>query len=303
MVVAVSTLFEHGARKYLSGQILRTSASCQWSDVAAELRQHPKVVLPPIELKQMEVCIATRHGPNTVVTRRAGGEWQETVSEPGMVWLCPMGVREEEVNIRAPIELLHMYLPAARFDQLAEVCGGSPVRATSIGYVAGARDELIRQIGVSFLAEMKEQTASGRVLIEALTLSLTARLAQAYSTRAPVKTELRDTRHGLGDTKLRRVLDFMRNNLDEDIGIEDLAKVACLSPFHFTRMFRNSMGVPPHRYLSTLRLDRAKTMLALSDLPLAEIALLSCFSSQANFNRAFLKTIGMTPGAYRRGAH
>jgi AraC family transcriptional regulator len=219
-----------------------------------------------------------------------------------VAWLCPAGVLEEEVIIHAPIELLHVYLPASRFEQLAEVCGGALVSATAVGYIDGIQDPLIHQIGVQILSELKCQTASGHVLVDALSLALTARLVQAYAATEGRSLNPRATHHGLGKARLGRVLEFIRTHIEENIGIDDLASVACLSPFHFARMFRTSMGVPPHRYLSSLRLERSKEALARSDKPLAEIALAACFSTQANFTRAFRMATGMTPGDFRRQA-
>lgn len=242
-VSAVSDFFddiaEHGHRKYGGRPTVKSSIRCEWKDVAAEVRQHPKIILPPVDLRLMEVVISTRLTPDTVIARKGGGEFQVVSCEPGMVWTCPLGIHEDEVNIKAPIELLHMYLPSGRFDQLAEVCGGPPVKASAIGYVAGVRDDLIRQIGISFMAEMKSQTSAGRVFIDALALSLTARLAQAYSNNGVARVERVKDGHGLEDARVNRVIDYMHAHLDTEISIDDLAAVACLSPFHFARLFQN----------------------------------------------------------------
>ena len=219
-----------------------------------------------------------------------------------MIWLCPVGVVEEEVHITEPLEVLHIYLPESRFNQLSDVCGGQPAKASAVGYLGGVRDDLIGQIGSTVLAEMKAETAAGRILIDALALSLTARLAQRYSTAGVAKVEALRPRHGLDANRLKRVLDYIQSHLDEDLGIEELAAVACLSPFHFTRMFRQSTGLPPHRYVADLRLERAKSLLANSEDSLIQIALATCFSSQSNFTRAFRQATGMTPGEYRRAA-
>ncbi len=93
----------------------------------------------------------------------------------------------------------------------------------------------------------------------------------------------------------------MHEHLEDDIGLEDLASVACLSVFHFSRMFGNRMGMPPHRYLSRLRLEAAKAMLLRGGQSLGEIACACRFSSQANFTRAFRNFTGMTPGEFRGG--
>jgi AraC family transcriptional regulator len=299
-LVRMANLLEHGARKYAGGSILRSSASCQWFDVAAEQRKLPATIIESIDLRQMEVCIAT-HPQRTRVIRKAGGQVEDVVSEPGMIWLCPIGVHEDEVIVHSQMELLHLYLPATRFDQFTELCGGRAASASAVRYLGGVRDDLIREIGVAFLAEMQRETSAGRVLIDGLALALTARLMQAYSTEA-VTTEAVTARHALGPARLRRVLEFIHSHLEEDIGVEDLANVACLSPYHFARMFRKSLGVPPHRYISERRIQEAKLLLATTDASLTEIALTSCFSSQANFNRAFRVATGQSPGEYRRKA-
>jgi AraC family transcriptional regulator len=104
----------------------------------------------------------------------------------------------------------------------------------------------------------------------------------------------------LDDGRLRRVLAYVEEHLAEDITVADLANVACLSIFHFTRAFAGAMGVPPHRYVSRRRLESAKAMLATGRASLSEIALESRFSSQSSFTRAFRRATGATPAEYRR---
>ncbi len=94
----------------------------------------------------------------------------------------------------------------------------------------------------------------------------------------------------------------MAEHLEDDIGLDDLAAVAGLSVFHFTRMFANRIGMPPHRYLGQMRLERAKTLLALGRISIAEISGACCFSSQPNFSRAFRRATGTSPLAYRNEA-
>jgi AraC family transcriptional regulator len=291
----------HGKQKYPSVSLLSSSASLGWSCVAAELRCIPPGELPAIQPTQMEIAIAMRADNVATVSRKGDGVRQETRVEPGVIWLCPAGVGEDEIIVTAPMtEVLHIYLPASRFDQLSDVFGGSQATAKSIRYLAGVHDDLIRQIGVSMLGEMKSESAAGKVLVESLALTLSARLAQTYANDSPPIIDSSYQRHELGDVRIRRVMDYMSTHLEDDIRIEDLAGVACLSPFHFIRMFSNTMGVPPHRYLSRMRLERAKALLAICGATLADIALACRFSSQANFTRAFKRATGMTPGEYRQ---
>jgi AraC family transcriptional regulator len=99
---------------------------------------------------------------------------------------------------------------------------------------------------------------------------------------------------------LRRVLAYVEEHLAEDITVADLANVACLSIFHFTRAFAAATGVPPHRYVSRRRLETAKAMIATGRASLSEIAHDCRFSSESSFTRAFRRATGVTPAQYRR---
>jgi AraC family transcriptional regulator len=293
----------HGAQKYPVADVATSSAARGWTGIAAEVRRHSPGELASIRLAHMEVAIATRRAQQARVSRKGDGVRQDTQVQPGTIWLCPVGVCEDNVVITAPIEVLHLYLPAHRFDQLSEVCGGTAIKADSIRYLAGVNDALVRQVGVSLLDELRSPTAAGKVLVESLALVLTARLAQTYALDRPRLIDQSYRRHGMDEIRLRRVLDFMAEHLDENIGINELAAVACLSPFHFIRMFKNRLNMPPHRYLGELRLERAKSLLALGDTPLCEVALACGFASQTNFTRAFRLAIGVPPGKYRNGSN
>ena len=95
--------------------------------------------------------------------------------------------------------------------------------------------------------------------IETLSFGLTACLVDNQSSDAPA-AGIRGSKLRLDELRLRRVLDFMAAPLEADIGLDDLAREASFSAFHFSRVFANTMGVPPHRYLSRLRLERAKAL-------------------------------------------
>ena len=105
--------------------------------------------------------------------------------------------------------------------------------------------------------------------------------------------------HALDDRRLRRVLQFVDQNLQNPIRLKDLAEVANLSRFHFSRAFRKAMGQSPHRFVRNRRLERAKDLVLEEKLTLAEIAGICNFSSQTSFTRAFARATGMAPGRYR----
>jgi FixJ family two-component response regulator len=179
------------------------------------------------------------------------------------------------------------------------VTGNGDVPMSVRAMKAGAAEFLTKPFGEEELLGAVESALrrSRRMAEEQTRLEeIPGRLAKSPTANADGPVPL----HGLDEGRLKRVLDYMGDHLGDNVDVDELAGVACLSPFHFTRMFRNRIGVPPYRYMVELRLGHAKTLLANSDESLVEIALATCFSSQSNFTRAFRRATGMTPGEYRR---
>jgi AraC-like DNA-binding protein len=113
-------------------------------------------------------------------------------------------------------------------------------------------------------------------------------------TSAPV------ARGGLSPGVLRRVREYIDANLEADVGLDALAKVAGLSRCHFARAFKQSVGTTPHNFLMHRRFCKAVEFIADTNLPLAEIALAAGFSDQSHFSRRFRQYIGVSPSAFRR---
>jgi len=293
-------LYGHGRDKYGAGDVLQSAVSCRWSGIAAELRHHPAGELAPFDLVQTEIGMAVAAHPDCVVSRRGNGVRQTTRPVPGTLWTCPQGVREEEIRLVEWHDCFHIYLPADRFVDLSDAAGGAAVSPGDILYLADFADPYIRQSALTLLDSLREPNSAARVLAETIALSLTARLAQACTSPTGVQTRALAAPHGLDDARLERVLAFIEAHVEDDIGLDDLARAACLSPFHFTRMFGRRTGLSPGRYLARRRLQRAEAMLAAADMKIGEIALACGFSSQTSFTRAFRRSAGTTPGAYRR---
>jgi AraC family transcriptional regulator len=114
------------------------------------------------------------------------------------------------------------------------------------------------------------------------------------------RTAPHDPRGGLATWQQRIVCDYIEANLDADISLDTLAGLARLSPTHFCRSFGRSLGIPPHRYLVSRRLERAKTLLTDRELSISEVAMASGFATPSSFATAFRKGTRVTPQEYRR---
>lgn len=107
-------------------------------------------------------------------------------------------------------------------------------------------------------------------------------------------------RGGLAGWQQRAVASFIEEHLDQQIPLAKLAELARLSPYYFCRAFKESFGLPPHRYHTSRRIDRAKELLANAAQSVTEIGLALGFSETSSFTTAFRKTTGTTPSAYRK---
>lgn len=107
-------------------------------------------------------------------------------------------------------------------------------------------------------------------------------------------------RGGLAGWQIRRVIDHMENRLDQRVRLEQLARLASLSPFHFSRAFKLSTGMPPSKYFKKLRVERAKYLLLETDDLVTEIAIAVGYDSTQALTRAFRHEVGDTPARFRR---
>lgn len=105
---------------------------------------------------------------------------------------------------------------------------------------------------------------------------------------------------GLAHWQARRALDYIEANLASKMEAGDLANVVALSRSHFSRAFKQSVGLPPMEYVAMRRAERAKTMIRSTKERLAEVALACGFADQAHLCRRFRHLFGMSPGRWRR---
>ena len=100
--------------------------------------------------------------------------------------------------------------------------------------------------------------------------------------------------------RLCRSRDFLVANIDQPVRLDDAASVACLSPFHFHRMFARAFGETPHEFLRRQRIERAKQLLARDHVPVTEVCLSVGYESLGSFSTLFRSMVGQSPAQYRR---
>jgi AraC family transcriptional regulator len=113
----------------------------------------------------------------------------------------------------------------------------------------------------------------------------------------PLEASLRG---GLASWQQRTVADYIEEHVADQIALSTLAQLARLSPYYFCRAFKQSFGMPPHRYHNSRRIEHAKMLLAKPASSVTDIGLTLGFSETSSFTAAFHRTTGLTPTAYRR---
>jgi AraC family transcriptional regulator len=136
-----------------------------------------------------------------------------------------------------------------------------------------------------------------RPYLEALGVVLAHELARLQRGTPGIEAPIRG---GLAAWQQRIVTTYIEEHLAKQISLTALAGLIHLSPYHFCRAFKQSMGVPPHRYHSIRRIELAKTLLAKPRPSVTEIGLTVGFSETSAFTAAFRKATGLTPTGFHR---
>ncbi len=157
-------------------------------------------------------------------------------------------------------------------------------------------DPLLQQIGLALYQEAKAKVPQGNLYAESLNQMLVMHLLKHYSvSNGPAPA----FNGGLPAFKLRRVKEFIRENLDETVGLAQLAAVAGLSAFHFARAFKRTTGETPQRYLTQTRIEQAKRLLTNERMSLVEVGAQVGFKNQSHFTSVFHRFVGATPKDWR----
>jgi len=139
-----------------------------------------------------------------------------------------------------------------------------------------------------------------RLSVEALFVKLAVLLLRRHSTASQAARVLPSG--GLTRNQARHVLDYIESNLSSQLTLTELAEIAELSLHHFARMFKQTIGVPPYRYVLERRVERAKTMLHTAGASLVDVSLSVGFCSQSHFTSAFGRIVGATPTEFQQSS-
>lgn len=203
-----------------------------------------------------------------------------------------------DVELTTATETIHLYLRREIWDEMAmDMTGGT---STSVAFRSGL---VVSEPLLFALSEAAVAAADARNTDLTFSDHLSRCIAShIMSTHLGIRHKQRRMSDGgrLLSREVARAIDFMEANADRSISLDEIASAACRSPSHLARVFSAEIGMPPHRYLISLRVNRARNLLARTNRPIAEIALDCGFTHQEHLTRLFRKHFETTPAAFRR---
>ncbi|MBT9386327.1 AraC family transcriptional regulator [Pseudooceanicola sp. CBS1P-1] len=204
--------------------------------------------------------------------------------------------RSWQANMRSAFDCVNFHVPRVAFDAQEEDLG--PHRIGTLVPAPGANidDQIVRGLVGALLPAFETPETASLLFLDHVGHALCTHLALTYgdrTVRPPTPAR------GLAPWQLSRACEMMDARLDGTIKVADIAGACRLSPSHFTRAFKLSTGMPPYRWITQRRIERARDLLDSSRLSLQEIALTCGFLDQSHFTRAFTRTVGTSPGRWR----
>ena len=159
------------------------------------------------------------------------------------------------------------------------------------------QDRLVSQISLALVNEANSKESDGTIYSESLMQTLVLHVLKNYST---ARYAAKNLKGGLSGYKLKLVTEYINDNLDQELSLAELSAIADLSQFHFSRSFRETTGLPPRKFLMKRRVEKAKLLLAESDIPIVEVGFQTGFKTQSHFTSLFRRLTNVTPRVWRQ---
>ena len=275
------------------------------------LQTHPALSSAAIQWKGLEV--ADYHVPACVIARHehvhdflhvvlsgsvryevvTAGRCHRYIAEPGTTFVLPRGT-VDELRWAGPTHRIAVALHADFLrGAIDETIDQTDLELTEHWNVT---DRHITSVLLALTTDLDAGSPAGRLYGESLANALAVYLLNRYAVQRRVPTT---SRGGLPQCRLKRVLDYIGDNLAEDISLSDLAELGGMSPHHFSELFKKSTNWTPHRYVLQERIKRAKLALRDPRCKVLDAAAISGFPNPSHFARMFRRFVGVSPSRFQ----
>ncbi len=249
--------------------------------------------MPTDRYQQHHIILNLRDEPHRVENWR-DGEHRDFIYHKNEIIVTPAGV-ESGWRWHVKTKCIIITLEPKAFEKFAQTELGILLSNQQLKDLPQFLDEDITQSGIQLLEALQCDLGS-QVMFESF--------ARVFLTKLILKYGLQEEAYNFSKSftarHYKQVLDYIAANYSNNILLEDMARQAELSPSHFSRLFKQTIGQSPYQFLMSYRIEQGKQMLDNPHRLMVDIAFACGFSDQAHFSRVFKKIAGLTPKQYRQ---
>jgi len=291
VVSGIEVVREGRVEAFLHARPALSSAAIQWQGLAVEDYHVPACVIPHHEhVHDFLHVVLSGTVRYEVLT---AGKCLHYTAQPGTTFVLPRGT-VDELRWSGPTHRIAVALhPSLLLSAIDETIGQNHIELTEHWHVT---DRHIMSVLLALTTDLDAGSPAGRLYGESLANALAVYLLGRYAVQRRVPTV---PRGGLPRYRLMRVLDYIGDNLAEDISLSDLAELAGMSAHHFAELFKRSMNCTPHRYVLRERIERARNALRDPRCSVLDAAAISGFSNPSHFARVFRRFVGVSPSQFQ----
>lgn len=247
---------------------------------------------PGLDHHLVTYCSAGRF----TLTQSRVGVVNRSVICSGMSYIMPAGYDSTWEGDTGPT--VRLRVPMQLMCAAAEELGRRSTPHVELRNVFHVRDPVIERLAALFASELDlKQHPAQMLIVDSLSTALAAHLLRSYDVFGIIEPV---SEPALGKLELTKLAAYIEDNLERTIGLAEFAAVVNVSRFHFTRLFKRSTGYTAISFVEQCRIRRARELIAESDLPLAQIAIMTGFADQSHFTRRFHRHVGLTPAVFAR---
>jgi AraC family transcriptional regulator len=276
----------------LPGEPLLSSASQQWEGFLLERHLTDRNVEIP-KHRHSAIALSMQLNSSLRLQWKSDSSWQSTITGAGSIILHGCSGSNEAIW-NGKYDRLGFELTPAHLAKLTEgrFAGGIIDFMDRWSFSDQRLEHLLKVLH----AELQQGAPAGRLFGEQVGNAIAMLLARQYAT---VKAGAYGIGGRIPPARLKQVVDYIETHLEQQTHLSDLAQTASMSPFYFARLFKNSMGVSPHKYVAMRRIERAKEMLRRSDMSVFEIGIRVGYLDAKHFRLMFHREVGASPSEFR----
>lgn len=290
-IPAVNVVRQGRIQPFLDCCPTKSSAPVHWGGIALEKYIVPAVFIPRHEHPENFLHVVLNGAVKYEVNTR--GRNLRFTSRPGTIFLLPRGT-VDEVNWTGPTQRVIVNIRTSLLTHVLEETAHQT--EVELKEYWDLTDRHISTLLMEMMADLDDNSPAGTIYGESLANALAVYLLKRYAVRRTVPVTHKG---GLPGNRLKRVVDYIAANLDENMSLAQLSAIAGMSPHYFSELFKVSTGRSPHNFVLLQRIERAKQQLRDPKRSIINAGLDAGFQNQSHFARMFRQVEGTTPSTYR----